>query len=148
MANTLDLEYKTEQAVIDWLQNVSTHSQTIGIAAASMHHGDGTSDLALPAIFVLATDQGEYLHNSGHYKLTVAVTVRCQSDDTALATAKGYFDKVRQILGWDALAARLSDLAGFNCWLVIRDGGTAMDRDERHTDRVYTFTVIAQARDG
>jgi hypothetical protein len=143
---TADLEYKTEQAVIDWLQKVSTHGVTVGIAAASMLHGDGTGDVSLPAVFVLAEDQEEHLHNSGHYRQRVTVTVRTQSDDSALATAKGYFDNVRRILSWDALAARLSDLDGYHCWIAIRDGGTSMAREERHTDHVYTFTVIAQAQ--
>jgi hypothetical protein len=89
----------------------------------------------------------EYLYNSGHFRCTVDVTLRTQVHDTTAATAETEWQKVRAILGWDELAARLSDLSDFHCWIVIRDQGERSDETETHQDRTYSFTVICMAND-
>jgi len=142
---TSNLDYKLEQAVINWLGATGTHSITIGVS--SIVHDDATDSAALPRITVKADVESEHLHNSGHYRCRVTVRLLTQADDTSLTTADGYWRNVRAILNWDELRERLSDLTDFHCWLVIRDGGEITTTSERHHDRAYSFTAICQAAD-
>lgn len=145
MPATANLDYKLEQAVINWLGAAATHSQTL--ATSNLYHSDATGTYALPCIIVRGSVGEEHLYNSGHFRCTVDVTLRTQADDTTAATAETEWTKIRAILGWDELAARLSDLSDFHCWIVIRDQAESSDVGERHQDRIYSFTVICQAAD-
>jgi hypothetical protein len=143
--STVNLDYKLEQAVLNWLGASATHSQTL--TTTNLFHADATGTYALPCIIVRGTVGEEHLYNSGHFRCTVDVTLRTQVNDTTAATAETEWQKVRAILGWDELAARLSDLSDFHCWIVIRDQGERSEEAETHQDRIYSFTVICMATD-
>lgn len=144
MPSTVNLDYKLEQAVINWLGAAATHGNTLTM---TRYHVDATDAYALPAIIVRGTVQEEHLKDSGHFRCGVEVTLRTQADDTTATAAETEWQMIRAILCWDELAARLSDLADFHSWIVIRDQGERLDIDERHQDRVYGFTVICMAND-
>jgi len=147
MPDTSDIEYKAQQSIINWLKASTTHSIVTGIAAGNHHHGDTQTDETKPCIVVAAQVQEEHLKDSGHYRLGCEVRLRWQIDETSEATARGYWEKVRSIMNWDALAARLSDLSGFHCWIVIRDQGESIITEDRHRERIYGFTMICMAMD-
>ena len=145
MPNSANLDYKAEQALINWLGASGTHGTTLGVT--TIVHGSAVGDLTLPFITVTARPQDEHLKDSGHWRVGIEVALHTQADDTSLATADGYWNDIRSLLCWDELAARLSDLKAFNCWIVIRDGGESTDLDERSQVRTSNFTIICQAAD-
>ena len=143
--STVNLDYKAEQSVIDWLAASATHGNTLGIAA---QHGDGTDTLALPAIVVLAEIGEEYVHNSGWFRCVVEVRLHTQAHDTDATAAEVIWQKIRAILGWDELAARLSDLADYHCWMVTREGGETNETMETGQQvRTYRLNLICMAND-
>lgn len=142
--STVNLDYKAEQAVINWLGASATHGQTIGITPV---HGDATDAYNTPALIVQAAVGDEHIHNSGWFRVQVDIALHTQADDDTASEAETYWQKVRAVMCWDELAARLSDLSDFHCWLAIREVGEGNDILDRRQIRTYRLNLICMASD-
>jgi hypothetical protein len=136
-----DLQRLTENAVIAWLGASATHSQTLGITPVNSS-SDATA--TLPRIVVTCLPQGETIHGSGVYDVQCTVAYHWQANDTTAANASTLWAKVKAIMLWDALAARLSDLSSFTCHGAIFDGSESHDIEERHHTQTLTLRLVCQ----
>jgi hypothetical protein len=142
-----DLERKTQQAVIDWIAEVSTHSVSLGITARHAEEDD-TDTKTLPAVWVKADRQQELAPSIGIFQLTVDVVLEANLDDTANATFEGYLTNLETILQWDALASELSGTASsFAVYGIESRGPCSKDIDGRIVRWTYQITLWAHETD-
>jgi hypothetical protein len=144
--STVNLDYKAEQSIINWLAASGTHSITHGVA--NVFHVDATDSFELPAIVVKVEVGTEHIKDSGWFNAVAEVSLHTEAFDTTATAAEVIWQKIRAILGWDELAARLSDLSDFHCWMVTRDTGEGNDILENKTQvRTYRFNLVCMAND-
>lgn len=133
MANPL--EYLAEAAMITWLQNSATHSQTL---IANIQHFASDDEMDLPAILVQCQSQQEYPNASGCWKSLMQVSLLTQSDDEKSFNHEAEWERICNCLDWDVLAARLSDYSNFHCYGVTH-GESRKDIVDSHW--LYTRTI-------
>jgi hypothetical protein len=137
-----DLQRLTENAVIAWLNASGTHSQTLGITPANSSSDDAAS---LPRIVVKCTPRAERIPGTGVYDVECEVAYLWQADDTTDAAASTLWAKIKAIMLWDALAARISDAANLTCWgAVWSDGNESHELEDRHHRQTLTLTLVCQ----
>lgn len=147
MPDTSDLEFKAEQSMINWLLATSTHGVTIGIGSGGIFHGV-TDDLpVLPAIFVDAEIEDEYVYGSRWYTTKLSVMLKANAADTTDTQFEAYWEKIRAIINWDQLKERLSDLSGFHCWMATGGGSSTRMVEDGNWKRQQDLRLICMARD-
>lgn len=141
-----NLERLTQQSVINWIENTAVHGVTVGVTPRHFET-DNTNPVTLPIIIIKATREREEIVGSGVCRMRVEVGLIAQADDTTDATLSNQWSNFFDVLNWDELAARMSDLSGFYCYGVIRGEPSDKQTIERHWQFRYDFTAFCMPMD-
>lgn len=141
-----NLEKLTQQSVINWINNVDTHGITVAVAPRHFEQ-DKTTELTLPTIIVRAVRLREEIKGSGVWQIKVEVSLIAQADDTDDATLNSQWSNLQDVLNWDELAARLSDLDGFHCYGTVLSDPSDKSVIERYWQFKFEFLAFCMTQD-
>lgn len=148
-----DLNTLTEDAVITYIQAVSTHGQDTGLTPrrwgqVKFNDQNELDDIELPAIVVRASRDQQLHTKVAVWKFTVDIWLFMQADDTLLSDWNSLNAKLEQIFSVDELAQLLNSLTDtYHCrGIVSRMVGDKVI-DNRHWRIPYRLILWASHRE-